>query len=515
MIKKRRGQLLLNVGSTYGARGTSIVTLLVLFPLVLQSVGPSAFGAYLLVSSTAVLLQSDLGLGSAAVTRIARAMAQNDVAGARAVARSSALIFWSLGALSAVIYLAVFAVGWQHFNLPTGLRSDVRDMALLASMQCLIALGGSVSRQVLTAVGRLDVANYVQIGCALCRILVTIAALSLGATIVGVVLIDTATVSAIAVTMWICRRRVAPQLSGRRGGHRSAALKGMLTLNLSLVAMTLAGTAVMQSPSLILSFKSTVGAVAVFGAAFRVYQLCKEASSALGVALLPNAAQMATDKDSIARLFIDGTRYANALLMSVALPVLLFAEPLLDLWVGSELSDGALAAKLLVLSLLVSNNHLIGFPVMTARGRLRGYATLHLLWAALTIGIGIQLVGAYGPTGMAIAVLAPVVVLEPAYLSLVLRELQIPARTFARSQALPVLLGLTILGVSTATITGAADMEGPAAVVLASALVSFIYATLFWWLDRSRRRSRNYLNSGTSPVDTHEDMAPSNGRSKR
>lgn len=496
MIKKRRGQLLLNVASTYGARGTSIVTLLVLFPLVLQSVGPSAFGAYLLVSSTAVLLQSDLGLGSAAVTRIARAMAQNDVAGARAVARSSALIFWSLGALSAVIYLAVFAVGWQHFNLPENLRADVQKMAVLASVQCLIALGGSVSRQILTAVGRLDVANYVQMACAVGRILLTVVALSIGVSIVGVVLIDTATVVAIATVMWICRRRIAPDISVRGGERSPAALKGMLSLNLSLVVMTLAGTAVMQSPSLILSFTSTVTAVAVFGAAFRAYQLCKESSNALSIALLPNAAHAASKDEVISRLFLEGTRYANVLLLAVALPVLLFAEPLLDIWVGHELAEGAVAAKVLVLGLLISNNHAIAFPVMTARSQLRGYAALHLTWALLTIALGIQLAESQGPTGMAVAILLPIIILEPIYLLLVCKELHISARAFLKSQRAPLSLGFLVWLVATAGVFFFGPPTGSLQTIAASMSVAFAFGVLFLLFDRgaSSLRSGSYRN---------------------
>lgn len=492
MITKRRGQLLMNVGSTYGARGTSIVTLLVLFPLVLQSVGSSAFGAYLLVSSTAVLLQSDLGLGSAAVTRIARAVAHDDVAGARAVAKSSALIFWGLGTLSAVLYIVVFTAGWQHFNLPAELRADVRSMALLASVQCFIALGGSVSRQILTAVGRLDVANYVQMVCAVGRILFTVIALSIGVSIVGVVMIDTVTVFAIAALMWACRRRIAPELTARGREPKSDALKGMLSLNLSLVVMTLAGTAVMQSPSLILSFTSTVTAVAVFGAAFRVYQLCKESSNALSVALLPNAAHAASKDDAIARLFLDGTRYANVLLITVSLPVLLFAEPLLNVWVGHDLSEGALAAKILVVSLLISNNHAIAFPVMTARGRLRGYAALHLTWALLTIGLGIKLAGSQGPTGMAAAILIPIIILEPVYLLLVFKELEIRGVTFMQSQRAPLSIGLLVWLVGAALVFFLGPPAGAVQTIAASLAVAVAFGALFLVSDRSHVLRRHY-----------------------
>ena len=41
------------------------------------------------------------------------------------------------------------------------------------------------------------------------------------------------------------------------------------------------------------------------------------------------------DDDRVRRLLVRGTKYANALVMVVGIPVFVFAEPLLVLWAGA------------------------------------------------------------------------------------------------------------------------------------------------------------------------------------
>lgn len=71
----------------------------------------------------------------------------------------------------------------------------------------------------------------------------------------------------------------------------------------------------------------------------------------------------------------------------------------------------------------MANSHLVAVPILTAMRNLGAYATMHSFWAIAALLGGLVLVPEHGVMGMAIAFSLPIVVMEPCYLLVATRKL--------------------------------------------------------------------------------------------
>jgi O-antigen/teichoic acid export membrane protein len=492
---EKPSQVATNIVTTYAARGMSAVSLFVLFPLVAGGVGPEAFGVYLLATSIALLLQTDLGMGSATVKFVTEAVTENDFARLRRHTASSHVLFIIFGFAGGVVYALLFAVGWRAFNVPGWLAEEARWIVGLSALQILIGFASATHRHVLTALGRMDLANYVAVGYSLLRVAATTVVIVSGGGIVEVALIDTAVLILSGCSLWGIRRKYAPATNTAISQGSWSSVREMLRLNLNLAVLTIAAIVIMQSGNVILSMTASVAAVTIYSAGVRVYQLSKEVTNSLTGAFLPLATSQAAGGGHEANrvLYFVGSKYANALLVAAALPLGLFTEPLMSIWVGADLAaQGALVAQLLLLSLVVSTNHLIALPILTARGQLGTFSLLHCIWAASTVIAGFVLTPHLGVAGMALSVAVPVVILEPFYVGSALRILQGTPRLYLRDVILRVYppAGVVLLIYLVATAPNAWHPSTPTETIAASLALSVSYAVIFWTVGPSRREKR-------------------------
>jgi O-antigen/teichoic acid export membrane protein len=68
--------------------------------------------------------------------------------------------------------------------------------------------------------------------------------------------------------------------------------------------------------------------------------------------------------------------------------------------------------------------------VLTGMGRIGAYTRLHVIWALANVALSLALIGPLGLEGVALGSVLPLVVLEPLYLRIALRETGVSPRAF-------------------------------------------------------------------------------------
>ncbi|CAN5266989.1 hypothetical protein BH09ACT1_BH09ACT1_12020 [soil metagenome] len=496
LLESRR-HIQINVVTTYLARFSNILGLFLLFPIVARSVGPTSYGLYLLIASVATLVQMDLGMASATI----RFIAANYVAGSmdkvRRVIASSTWFFLGLAIICGLVFAAIFTLFWNSFAIPEALRDDAIALIALGAIQIFFGLSTSIHRQILAGVGSLNTANMVQFAQLLLRIALTIGVLAAGFGLIGVGVADTIAVVGGSAAAWLIRRRRFPDTNSRLTNGSFAVFKEMFRLNLDLLFLSVAALIVLQSSNLVISLTLPIAAVAVFGAGYRCYQVCREITNSLTQALLPVASAHHSQgrMDKSQDLYLSGTKWANGLLLLIVVPVFVFAQQFLNAWVGSALAAGFIVAQVLLISLIANNNHLIAIPILTGQGKVSGYAILHTIWAASSIGLGFLLSPLLGVIGMAIAVAGPITIMEPIYVGIALKRLHLKWRDFLVAVALPSLLPGLVLG---GALFGLSHLVGVANDDFVTSLCwsagwAVIYSVVFIFLATSRHERAQYL----------------------
>lgn len=405
-----------------------------LLPIVSKAVGIEAYGVYALVIALAVVFQQDLGMDNATTRFVAFGNAKNDMGRVREVTAASQAFYLILATAMSAIAALVFLVCWHSFNIPQSLQADGRVLAALAVTTITSALGFAVYRQVLIGMGRLDLVNMVQIAQAATRVAATCVVLWFGLGIISVAIVDFSVVFLAGLSTLVLRDKLFPATKSSPLNARWPVFKDIFIVSFDLLILSVAAVAIRQAGSIVTSLTISVAAVAVYTVAQRTYTIAKEVTNSLSLAVLPAASsrEAAHGPEANARLYVSGTQLANMLMIMVAVPLLVFMPTWLTAWVGPRLASAALAAQILVLSLVANNNHLLAIPILTAKGHIRPYAIMHGIWALAGIVLSFAFGALWGVAGVAFGIALPIVLLEPVYVWVVLRQIRVSPRQFAR-----------------------------------------------------------------------------------
>ncbi|AIY03634.1 hypothetical protein ART_4035 [Arthrobacter sp. PAMC 25486] len=415
-----------NILTTYGARFAALVATVVLLPVVVGAVGTEAYGVYAIAVSLGLLFQQDLGMGAATTRFIAEARTKSDWTRLRQVTAASATFYLVVSLVAALAAAA---------GLHAGLQTHLQNPALAPLIVPLVILGaGGVGgallmtsqRQMLAGLGLLDQANTVMFTQALFRIFATvIAVMVFHQDVRTVAAIDTAAVLLAGLAMYIIRRLRSPESRASLKMASWPVFRSIFALSLDLLVLGVASAIIMQAGTILTGLRLPIAEAAVFAAAQRAMTIVKELTNSLSGAVLPAATSRYVQHGTsgVRPLYLRGTRYANMLLVLVLGPLVGCAPFLLQWWVGDEFSAAALPAQILMLSVLINNNHLLALPILTAKGRVRHYAVLHVSWALGGAGLAWFLAPVWGVAGVAAGIVAPLIVLEPLYIHLALKAI--------------------------------------------------------------------------------------------
>ena len=112
-----------------------------------------------------------------------------------------------------------------------------------------------------------------------------------------------------------------------------------------------------------------------------------------------------------------------------------------------------------------------------------------MLWAVANVVLAVVLIPPAGLKGMAIATTLPILVLEPLYIKVALREFAMPLQEFMRGAVLPAFLPAVIAApvLMVPDLTGNSMQVLP--VIVATATFGLVYAAcfLYWGLEPDER----------------------------
>lgn len=494
--------------TTYAARFASMIAYVVLLPIVLTAFGAEAYGLYILTVSLGSLFQQDLGIGGATTRFIGVAAPSGDVVRMRSVAAASNAFFLVAALVMSGATALAFALTVPNAHFGDDLASTVWALCLLGVANVFVLLAFSSNRQILAGIGRLNDVNYLLIGLAVFRIVLTVVVCWAGIGIEAVAVVDVLGILGFGIATYVLRRVRAPEVTARPRDFRWRVFTQLFRVSSQLMVLGIAGVVIMQAGGILTALLLPIAFTVLYAAGQRIYLLVKEVTGSLATAVLPTASMREGGAEGIpnGQLYLAGTALANMLMTIVLVPVLVFMPEIIDVWLGPAGAGAAIVAQILVISMFANNNHLLAVPILTAQGSVRGYAVLHTIWAVTGVGLAALLGAVWGLPAIALGMAIPVLVLEPAYVMIALRRLKIPGRDFfIRCLVLP--FG-TVLPL--AAILFAASLLEPALPLILLLAAGWAVAALivyyFFALDRaSRVRLRSFLPHRPRSARPQED----------
>lgn len=397
-----------NALGVYAVYGASIVSGLVVTPIVLHALGDEPFGIWAFISSITIYLAVlDLGLGPSVVRFTAEARGRGAPEETNEVASVALALYAAIGLVTLVAGAALSWLVPLLIETPDELVWDARLATFLvtASLAARFPLG--LFYNLLGGHQRFDVQNLGNfVATVLYAVLVGILIPRGG----GLVLLGALTFAVTIVRLglplvWLGRE--FPGLRLRRSFVTRARVRELASVSWSNFLVHVASKVVFSTDVVVVGILLGPREAAVYAIASRLFQLAFGLASVVTSLLYPAFAEYSGsgDLDRQRRLLLSGLRGASAAALVLALPLLLIPEHLVRAWLGDGYEDSAPVLALLAVVVLVHQPVWLLTQYLVARGRQQDIAKLLIGGAVSNVVLSVVLAEWVGTWGVALATL--------------------------------------------------------------------------------------------------------------
>jgi len=397
-----------NALGVYAVYGASMVSGLVVTPIVLHALGDETFGLWsFIVSVTMYLAVLDFGLGPSVVRLTAEARGREAPDETSAVASVALALYAMIGAVTIVAGLGLSWLVPLLIEIPDDLVFEARLATFLVVIGLAARFPLGLFYNLLGGHQRLDVQNLGNfVGTVLYALLVAVLVPRGGGLVLLAVLTLAVTVFRLTLPLlWI--RREFPQLRLRRVYVTRARMRELASISWSNFLVHLANKVVFSTDIVVVGIVLGAREAAIYAIASRLFQLAFGLASVLTGLLYPAFAEYegAGEEERQRRLLLGGLRGGSAAAFVLALPLLAIPEQLITGWLGEGYEDSAPVLALLALGVLLHQPLWLLTQYLVARGRQQAMARLLVTAAGANVLLSIGLALTVGTWGVALATL--------------------------------------------------------------------------------------------------------------
>ena len=387
----------------------------VLTPILVHGLGATYYGIWsLAAAATGFVAMLDLGMDTALVRSLAGAFAVGDFDEVRRTIRSGVAYYIGIGCFGALV-MAFFGLvlAGPVFHLH-GTTLDVAKFAFVVSgigfagQVTRLAMGGSLPM----ALQRYDIVNALRIASA--------AIFAIGAaTIVWTghglrpLVVWNASVDFLLLIVTIAvARRLFRSISFRPALDR-ARIRKLLTFSLWVFVGNLSAFILYQFDRVLLGSLDSVSSVTYYAVAGSAASYVYAIIGSLASVVIPASTELFArgDRERARRLYERATRFCVLVVGSIAIPIVVFANPIVRVWLGASYAHKTEhLLQILVVTFALLSLSIIPFNILIGAGRPRTVGLLNVAVAFLNVTFVLVLVPPYGATGAAVAYLISVLV---------------------------------------------------------------------------------------------------------
>ena len=397
-----------NALGVYAVYGASIVSGLVVTPIVLHALGDEPFGIWGFITSITIYLAVlDLGVGPSVVRFTAEAHGRGDPEETNRIASVALALYAVIGVLTLV---AGAALSWfvpLLIDTPSDLVWDARVATFLVAVSFAARFPLGLFYHLLGGKQRFDAQN---LGNFLATVLYAVLVALLIRRGGGLVLLGALTLFVTIVKLgvplaWL--RSEFPELRLRRALVTRDRVRELVSVSWSNFLVHVANKVVFSTDVVVVGIVLGAREAAIYTIASRLFQLAFGLASVVTALLYPAFAEYegSGEEDRQRRLLLAGLRGGSAAALVLALPLLVIPENLVTAWVGDGYADSAPVLALLAVVVLVHQPVWMLTQYLIARGRQREIARLLIVAAGGNVVLSIVLALVVGTWGVALATL--------------------------------------------------------------------------------------------------------------
>lgn len=388
------------------AQAISTLVGLVAIPPIVRGLGTESFGflslSWLVFGYFAIF---DLGLGRATTKYVAEALARGEKNRLSSLLWTAVAAQGAFGLVGAVVLASVTPLLAEHVLSVSGplLHEATVTFYLMALAIPVVAVSSSFMG-VLEAAQRFDLVNAVRVPSSVSTFVLPLLGLAGGLRLPGIVGLILASRFVTLGALVVLNVRVFPEF--RRISIATDQL-GRLTRYGGWVTVTsVVGPILTYLERFLIASLLSMAALSHYTASYEAVTRLLIVPLSLMMSLFPIFSALAGTgaREQLGAVFIRSVKYSLLALAPLVLALILFAEDILRIWLGSDFAThGTVAMQILAIGLLVNSLAHAPYGLLQGVGRPDLPAKFHVLQLGLYVPVAWLLVGQWGIAGAALA----------------------------------------------------------------------------------------------------------------
>ena len=401
-------RVLRNTASNYGSKLIALLTGFLLTPFILHQLGVAAYGLWVLVGS--VMAYGSLinfNIGSAVIKFLAEQRARGESEGANNLLATALCLYCFLGVVAVGLTAAIAPLFPYIFNIPPIEHTPAIWLALLMGLGIGLSIPCSMPNVILWSLQRFDITNILSIIGTTLSTLATVAILLLGGGVLGMVVVNIVIMLVMSGAAIWCIRGIAPDLHlGWRSAKRPLVRK-IMSFSSWVFIMDVAYRVQTKTAEILIAAFLPVSAVTPYAIVRRLSEMAQILTDQFMKVLFPLASELDAESDRrrLRSLYITGTRLTLAIFLPLGGVLIIFARPILTMWVGVDYADYSYLVLILTFSSLIDTSQWPAGAVLQGIARHRPLALIMVGMALANLALSIALVQRFGLTGVALGTL--------------------------------------------------------------------------------------------------------------
>jgi O-antigen/teichoic acid export membrane protein len=438
-------KLLRNTLTQYAGTGVSVVTGLLLVPIIIRKIGLVDFGMWALASGlvgTMGLL--DAGLAPTLTKKVAESLALNDEAGVGETAGRVLTMYLVIGILAGAVMCALALVAGRLFHLQPGDVDRFRVVLIIVAFQLAMTFPLSTWTGIISGLQDFHFLSALAIAINFGRLIFTILLLKIGFGLLSLIclgLIATC-LSGLASVIWVRHR--LPQLRMIVPRPSFSNSREVLRFSGAMFVWAIAGRVLLESPRVIIAVFLPVASIGTYEVGLRI---CNYSRSILYpmFTFLPAASDLNARNEAarLRELYLVGTKYFLLAYAFVTGAILLFGKQFIFLWLGSGFEQSALIMTVLVLGTLYQSQNMVAHVILPGMGRLRAFTFIMAAYPIVNVALSVILLKKYGLIGVAFGTVGSYLLLETIFIFFITSILNVTIGRLVVTCHVPVLIILS------------------------------------------------------------------------
>jgi O-antigen/teichoic acid export membrane protein len=428
--------MLRNIGSNWVLILVTIGVTYLLTPFVIRTLGQEGYGTWTLITAmTGYMSLLALGVPMACVRYVAQHVAEGDTRAMNKAIGSCVGLYLMIG-VAALAVGAALTMAFTLYDIPQTLQGEARLAFIVMVVQVSVGFIALLPEGIMFAHHQFVARNAVRIGTVLLRLVLTVAWLSLDASLVVLATVQLVCLMFdFAISIVLIRRRY-PAVRVTLADFEWAMVRRIFSFSMFVLLLSAGARLSFETDALVIGAFLGVGAIGFYAVANSLVVYLMEFTIAIAAVVAPMATKLSTEdrEPQLREMFLKWSKVSLSISLMAGLFLIVLGPRFIGWWIDPsyEGPSGSVLQILMISSLAFLPVRGVALPILMGLGKPRSATIAFILAGLANLGLSIALARPLGLAGVALGTAIPNVVFAAVVLAVACRELKVPIAVYLR-----------------------------------------------------------------------------------